>query len=877
MKNKIQKIIISSIIMCSIFLFNLSNVDAATLNKDVIDLYGLSDDYTKYLEMPSNFKSEEQIILNDAVGETTYRLKKGSTITVDNTGLVKIKQKVMYCTSSFCASFEMSGATKVVSYESGSNIVEVKNGSQTFEVTVNTYAYEEYNAKNIMETYVKENITNGMTEYQKMEKILELISTTNYSVESSTYVGLFSGNGGDCWASTDAIIYMANLVGITAHARDAKRDLGAGSGHYNVAAILDGKVYVVEGGYNEQAPRNTGISVTFNGFTTGSGNYLFPDDPFIQYDGYEENVSVPAEELITKLGKFAFYYGMHDATHVKTVYIPSTITEIEPGAFSRVPTLTDVTVDENNSNYKSIDGIVYSKDGTLLHSYPSGKTNTSYTIKEGVTELGEYSFSYNNNLTQIQLPESLKIIGTKAFYDNNFTGIVVPENVEEIGDYAFSDASSIESIGSAMNYLVVKNPNAKLGKDLCSSMRPIYGLKGSTAEQYATEKNCLFGEIKENQNTFKDIKNYDITISSVEYQTNNNIPEITIKDGDYTLQENVDYIATYSNNNKVTNYANAMIMGIGDYVGYTSEYYQITKKQIHYTYTNPVVEYNGNIQSPIITTEEDDVTIYYGNNAYSDLSTELREYQEPGTYEFGVRIEGTNYESVYLNDLTFTINPIDFTKATISDISNYPYLGYFVHPTIEVKYNDTLLEEDKDYTYSISNNYRPGTATITIKGKGIYEGTITKNFQILSNDQYKLKINKENLKLNENSTFKLNIYTEPEVIINTSDITWTSLNNNIATVDENGTVKGIAKGTTTIRAKFNGQTIESIIEVIDYLKGDMNKDGNISITDVIKLLRVYLELDNEEADTITIGDMNNSENITITDVIILLRQYLELE
>ena len=68
MKNKIQKIIISSIIMCSIFLFNLSNVDAATLNKDVIDLYGLSDDYTKYLEMPSNFKSEEQIILNDAVG-----------------------------------------------------------------------------------------------------------------------------------------------------------------------------------------------------------------------------------------------------------------------------------------------------------------------------------------------------------------------------------------------------------------------------------------------------------------------------------------------------------------------------------------------------------------------------------------------------------------------------------------------------------------------------------------------------------------------------------------------------------------------------------------------------------------------------------------
>ena len=57
----------------------------------------------------------------------------------------------------------------------------------------------------------------------------------------------------------------------------------------------------------------------------------------------------------------------------------------------------------------------------------------------------------------------------------------------------------------------------------------------------------------------------------------------------------------------------------------------------------------------------------------------------------------------------------------------------------------------------------------------------------------------------------------------------------------------------------------------------MNKDGNISITDVIKLLRIYLELDNKEEDTITIGDMNNSGDITITDVIILLRKYLELE
>lgn len=75
------------LIMLSIITLLTPNIVFAkdvTLNKDTINLYALSSDYEEYLEMPSEFKSEEQIILNNATGDITYTLKEGNTITLDN-------------------------------------------------------------------------------------------------------------------------------------------------------------------------------------------------------------------------------------------------------------------------------------------------------------------------------------------------------------------------------------------------------------------------------------------------------------------------------------------------------------------------------------------------------------------------------------------------------------------------------------------------------------------------------------------------------------------------------------------------------------------------------------------------------------------------
>ena len=65
-------------------------------------------------------------------------------------------------------------------------------------------------------------------------------------------------------------------------------------------------------------------------------------------------------------------------------------------------------VAEGNTCYKAVDGILYSADGREMLAVPRGKIfeNNTYEIPEGVTFLGELSFSRNYNIQTLVLPNS---------------------------------------------------------------------------------------------------------------------------------------------------------------------------------------------------------------------------------------------------------------------------------------------------------------------------------------------------------------------------------------------------------------------------------------------------------------------------------------
>ena len=68
-------------------------------------------------------------------------------------------------------------------------------------------------------------------------------------------------------------------------------------------------------------------------------------------------------------------------------------------------------VDKRNTNYKTIDGILYSADGSELLAIPRAKTfeNNTYYVPQTVTFMGELSFSRNYNVETIVLPDAFII------------------------------------------------------------------------------------------------------------------------------------------------------------------------------------------------------------------------------------------------------------------------------------------------------------------------------------------------------------------------------------------------------------------------------------------------------------------------------------
>ena len=82
--------------------------------------------------------------------------------------------------------------------------------------------------------------------------------------------------------------------------------------------------------------------------------------------------------------------------NIKRIEITGEVSSIEEGFFLRYSSLEHINVAEENEYFKSIDGVLYTKDGSAVVAYPIGRAETEYIIPEQCVAIYSYAFAEFN-------------------------------------------------------------------------------------------------------------------------------------------------------------------------------------------------------------------------------------------------------------------------------------------------------------------------------------------------------------------------------------------------------------------------------------------------------------------------------------------------
>ena len=224
-----------------------------------------------------------------------------------------------------------------------------------------------------------------------------------------------------------------------------------------------------------------GVSHSFdNGVLTFSGSGDMPSPDYFEEAEWavyaDETYKVVIENGITSIGTSAFedfvilkeveisetvtLIGVNafaGCEALEEIFIPKSVNEFVMSPFVNCTNLKKIEVDPESPYFCSVDGVLFSKDKSVLWAYPIGNEQSTYIIPDEVETIEAYAFSQADKLTSVSFNNGLLSIGDECFYgSDNLNNVTLPEGLEFLGGGAFQDCVSLNFVSLPSTLQIIR-------------------------------------------------------------------------------------------------------------------------------------------------------------------------------------------------------------------------------------------------------------------------------------------------------------------------------------------------------------------------------------------------------------------------------------
>lgn len=180
-----------------------------------------------------------------------------------------------------------------------------------------------------------------------------------------------------------------------------------------------------------------------------NANYRSIDGVLVSEDGKEliyypegrQEKTYIIPESIEEIKKHAFLVTngnmdddfFNETECLKLIIIGENVKTIQSGAFMSRLSLQDIFIVQDNQVYRSIDGVLFSKDKTILYTYPAGRRDAEYKVPDTVIEIKDAAFWMARRLDSVIMSKNLEKLGNYPFEETSCSKLWFPKSLKTIG------------------------------------------------------------------------------------------------------------------------------------------------------------------------------------------------------------------------------------------------------------------------------------------------------------------------------------------------------------------------------------------------------------------------------------------------------------